>query len=586
MNSDKNTRFRLGERWVDPNASEINGVRVDARAMEVLVALMEAAPNVLSVAALLERVWPNVVVVDNVVHQAIAQLRRALGDQARSPHYIENIPRRGYRLIAEVLQEGGFGAQRGLDSPRLHTTAVAVLPFINMSNDPEQEYFSDGISEDILNELAKSTDVAVRPRSSSFSLKGQALDIPTIGQRLHVTHVLEGSVRRSGERIRVMAQLSDVRRNASVWSARFDRDLTDIFEVQDEITSKILQALNAHLGYRGTSRRFAGTEAYNAFLRGRHHLARWDFTLAAEWFERATRLDPENADAWAGLARILDIRGPRRDQSLTDHREEIDTYFHRVLTINPTNPHALAKKSQNAFFRDRDYQSSIDQLVALVNENPNDEEAHRSLSFILAAIGRVELYLQVTRRMQDVSPLSGEAMANEIWASLKIGRIEQARQALQEFSRLHNREEPNAAGWLAILDRDPGALEVVLGRNVDGWQFPFERIWLEAMVPYMKGDFARAREMMAHRLSGSGPHSVKQKHFIALIERDFDRALDHYREALESGIFFAFFHAQLNYYYRQAFPEVYEDPRFNELLRRFKLDPASTATLRVPQLYS
>ncbi len=461
--------------------------------------------------------------------------------------------------------------------------AIAVLPFVNMSNDPDQEFFSDGISEDILNELAKGAELTVRPRSSSFSLKGESLDIQSIGKRLNVTHVLEGSVRRSGERIRVTAQLSEVITNRSVWSERYDRDLTDIFEVQDEITGEILRALNAHLTQPRAPRRFAGTEAYNAFQRGRHHLGQWEFTLALEWFEKATGLDPLNADAWAGRARILDMQGPRRGQSLEDHREEIAAHFDRVLAIDPAHPQALASRAENTFFRDRDYQSSINQLVALVKANPNHEEAHRSLSWVLRAIGRAELYLQATRRMVEIAPLCREAMLQEVDSLLTVGQIDAARRAFDEFSRLQNREDPTFVSWLAILDRDTDALQAIIDRNLGGWT-SFRREWTAAMVPYLDGDFSRAREIIAPRKRSDHDQSILEKHMIALIERDFDAALDHYADGLDSGIWFAFVRAHLNYPYRRTFPEFYEGPRFEHLLREFGFDATSTAEIEIPGL--
>ena len=153
--------------------------------------------------------------------------------------------------------------------------SVAVLPFVNMSNDPEQEFFSDGISEDILNELARGTSLTVRPRSTSFMFKASEADSQSIGQQLNVTHVVEGSVRKSGDRIRVSVHLIEVASNHSVWSQQYERRLVDIFKVQDEITSEILGALDVHLSSRRSPRPFSNAEAYDAFLRGRHALTTW-----------------------------------------------------------------------------------------------------------------------------------------------------------------------------------------------------------------------------------------------------------------------------------------------------------------------
>jgi tetratricopeptide (TPR) repeat protein len=260
-------------------------------------------------------------------------------------------------------------------------------------------------------------------------------------------------------------------------------------------------------------------------------------------------------------------------------------HFERVLAIDPVHPQALAWRAESSFFRDREYQSSIDQLVALVNANPSHEEAHRCLCWVLWAIGRTELYLRTTRRMVEIAPISREAMLNEISGYLNTGRRAEARQAIEEMSRLQIKESPLSAAGLAMLDRDPDALQAVIDRNVDGWIFPSARIWYIAMVPYLKGNFGQARrEIIAARKRGSRALSIQEKHMSALIERDFDAALDHYADALESGLWFAFVRAQLNCPLRQSFPEFYEDPRYNRLLEKFGIDPVSTAALKVPEL--
>ena len=150
--------FRIGDRLVTPALNEIGGVRVESKAMGVLMALAEAAPNVASCATLLKSVWPDVVVIDNVVYQAVAQLRKALGDDSRAPRYIETVPRRGYRVIAQVTRE-------------VRKNSICVLPFANMSGDVEQEYFSEGISEDIITDLSKISALSVIARTTAFTFR-------------------------------------------------------------------------------------------------------------------------------------------------------------------------------------------------------------------------------------------------------------------------------------------------------------------------------------------------------------------------------------------------------------------------------
>jgi TolB-like protein len=281
------SRFRLGERWVDPSAGDIDGVRVDARAMEVLIALAEAAPDVLSVGALLERVWPNVVVVDNVVHQAIAQLRRALGDEARSPRYIGSVPRRGYRLIAEIRR----------DEPG----SIAVLRFVDMTPEQDQAALCAGIAEEILNRLARTGDLKVIGRTSSFQFDPNDANIREISRRLGVRHVLEGSVRTEGNQVRISAHLIECDGESQRWSAGYTRELIDLFTLYDEVAEAIARALNLVISDgrpRSTSAPTHSQEALKLVMRARFTFEETGHPRASfALVERALELDPDYAEA-------------------------------------------------------------------------------------------------------------------------------------------------------------------------------------------------------------------------------------------------------------------------------------------------
>src|SRR6202007_216951 len=195
---------------------------------------------------------------------------------------------------------------------RKQGVSICVLPFANMSGESEQEYFSDGISEDIITDLSNVSALSVVARNTSFGFKGQSLDVKEVAQKLGVTHVLEGSVRKAGNRVRITAQLIDGVKGDHVWAARFDRDLTDIFEIQDEISKAIVDALKVKLlpeekkaiERRGTS----DVEASNTFLMARQQLISGDFgdprlaETAVRLCRQATLLDPNYADAWALMA--------------------------------------------------------------------------------------------------------------------------------------------------------------------------------------------------------------------------------------------------------------------------------------------
>ena len=196
-------------------------------------------------------------------------------------------------------------------TPNVETPSIAVLPFANMSGDPEQEYFSDGISEDVITDLSKIAGLMVIARNSSFTYKGRSVDVREVGRDLGVRSVLEGSIRRAGNRVRITAQLIDATNGAHLWADRYDRDLTDIFAVQDDVTRQIVDALKVTLSPAEKARLAdSGTpniDAYDCYLRGRELLAlnpknRERFEQSTKLFMRALELDPSYSQAYASLS--------------------------------------------------------------------------------------------------------------------------------------------------------------------------------------------------------------------------------------------------------------------------------------------
>src|SRR5664279_2867268 len=194
-----------------------------------------------------------------------------------------------------------------------NTKSIAVLPFVNMSSDKEQEYFSDGLSEELLNQLAQVPQLRVIARTSSFSFKGKEVDVVTIAKALNVANILEGSVRRSVKTLRVTAQLIRASDSSHLWSQTYDRDGTDIFKVQDEIASDVVTALKVKLlptQELPKALRTNNPEAYQQYLQGRYYLNRFsiaDFEKARGFFERATELDPKFPSSWAALSRVWNL---------------------------------------------------------------------------------------------------------------------------------------------------------------------------------------------------------------------------------------------------------------------------------------
>jgi TolB-like protein/DNA-binding winged helix-turn-helix (wHTH) protein len=274
------TKTRIGAWTADPALNLLQqgerSVRLEPRAMDVLMHLAASSGAVTSVEDLMSAVWKGVIVSDGSVYLAISQLRQALGDAPSGVSYIETVPKRGYRLvvpveplaIASVTLPEPHGSRRSWKVPALVVAIVAVfallwamrptvaaadrslavLPFADLSPEGDQAYFADGITEEVLNRLASVRDLRVIARSSSFQLRGRSAEARAAGEKLGVEHVLVGSVRKSGDRVRVTAQLTEVRSGQQLWSQTYERGLEDIFAVQDEIAKAVATAMEVKLG--------------------------------------------------------------------------------------------------------------------------------------------------------------------------------------------------------------------------------------------------------------------------------------------------------------------------------------------------
>ncbi|HKX56548.1 MAG TPA: hypothetical protein VJN01_10610, partial [Xanthomonadales bacterium] len=237
-----------------------------------------------------------------------------------------------------------------LAADKTNAKSIAVLPFVNMSSDPEQEYFSDGISEEILNALAKVKDLKVAGRTSSFAFKGENQDLRQVGETLGVEHILEGSVRKSGTKVRITAQLIQVDDGFHLWSESYDRELDDVFVIQDEIAQAILEQLKAHLLTSEQTAIVAArtdTEAYDLYLLAKQRMyerSKPTLEAAAEFLDKAIAIDPEYAPAYAqrGITALLlsdeDYGDTPRDQA----QAQAKLYIDQGLRLNPQDPEALA----------------------------------------------------------------------------------------------------------------------------------------------------------------------------------------------------------------------------------------------------
>jgi adenylate cyclase len=246
-------------------------VALEPKTYDLLVILARYAGRLLTKRELLDLVWPESFVEEGILAVHVSNLRRVLGDSSRRRRYIETISRSGYRFIGRVTEADVTRSPQS--TKNIREPSIAVLPFENMSGEKENEYFSDGLAEEISNALARIPELKVIARTSAFAFKGKHEDVRRIAAALGVSTVLEGSIRRAGCRVRVTAQLITGADGSHLWSERYEREMTDVFAIQDEIAQAIVGALHVQLSPRpGPVRHSPKLPAYDALLKGRHHM--------------------------------------------------------------------------------------------------------------------------------------------------------------------------------------------------------------------------------------------------------------------------------------------------------------------------
>lgn len=301
-------RFDLGTGRLWAGARE---VRLTPKASAVLKELVTRPGEPVPKEELFASVWNDTIVSDDALTSCIQELRRALEDDARQPRFIETRPRRGYRFLAELTPTGAARPAAAPSPAALDPTAIAVLPFADMSPARDQDYFCDGLAEELINSLTHIDGLRVASRTASFQFRDRGLDVRAVGERLHVGTLLEGSVRKADDRLRVTVQLIDIATGYHRWSQRFDRTLDDVFAIQDEIAERVVTLLRGSVPSirerQVLERPHTAAAAYEFYLRGRQYLSRMtqpDLASARDMFERALELDAGYGPAWACLSAV------------------------------------------------------------------------------------------------------------------------------------------------------------------------------------------------------------------------------------------------------------------------------------------
>jgi len=297
--------------------------------------------------------------------------------------------------------------------------SIAVLPFVNMSSDPEQEYFADGISEELLNLLARIPKLRVISRSSAFSFKGKDIDIPTIAKQLSVAHILEGSVRKSGNQVRITAQLIEARSDTHLWSETFDRSLDDIFAIQDEVAAEVVKQLRLVLLDDPPKATPANPHAFLLFLQAQQILAlgRYDeYPKAEALLKQALGIDPDYVDALVELARAQ--HGRRDPRAL----ESLD----RALALDPDNAQAKALMATERWIRHQDRVGAARLLEEAARAGPYDPFVLFNTARLATVVGKNDLAIRLGEYIAARDPLFFWAQLNLAWNYFEAGRIDDA----------------------------------------------------------------------------------------------------------------------------------------------------------------
>jgi len=562
------TTIRFGVFEVDLRAGELRKqgikVKLQEQPLQVLQILLENPGEVVTREELQQKIWPSDTFVDfdHGLYNAIKRLREALGDSAETPHYVETLARRGYRFIGRLDH-----APTSIPSS---IRSLAVLPLENLSRDPEQEYFAEGMTEALITTLAKIGELRVVSRTSIMLYKGVRKPLREIAQELQVDAIIEGTVLRAADRVRITAQLIDAAKETHLWAESYERDLRDVLTLQSEVAQAVAREVQVKLTPQEQAHiaqvRRVEPEAYEAYLKGRYHWnGRPGVRNSIEYFEQAIARDPTYAAAYSGLADCLSALSAWGVVPANEGCVKAKVLAEKALKLDPSLGEAHTSLALAAMY-DFDFSTAQREFERSIELNPRYATGHHLFGFYLGAMGRYEEAYTELQRAIRLDPLLGLTNAFLGYIYLYARRYDQAIEQFVKTIEL----DPNSAfahGGLGWAYRCKSMHEPAIAaweKAVELWHGPSPLSWFgEAYA-------AAGRRDEAHKILEQLFELAKQRYVTPYGVARIYAALGMKEEALH----------WLETAYRQraewmvllkvdpCLDDLRPDPRFEDLMRR------------------
>ena len=573
-------RFDVFE--LDRRAGELRkgGVklRLQGQPLEVLATLLQRAGDLVTREELRTQIWPanTFVDFDHSLHNAIARLREALGDSADKPRYIETLPRRGFRFIARVEvvqpQASMSSATLGRDAEGHPIQALAVLPLEDLSEEPGHEYFADGMTEALITSLAKIKALRVISRTSAMQYKDACKSLPQIGRELNVDAVLEGSVLRSGDRIRINAQLIHAVTDQHLWAESYERDFRDILSLQSEIAGQVARQVKIILTPEEAAKLGGKTpvdpEAHELYLKARYH---WNkrteesVKRALSYLQAAIDRDPAYAQAYAGLADAYNILGYYNALPPNEAYPKGTAAALKALELDPAlaEPHATLGVVKRDY--EWDWMGAEAEFQRALELNPGYVEAHHWRSTLLSMRGRHQDAIRGKKKALALDPLS-------LVISADLARMfyfaRDYEQALRQY-RAAIDMDPNFAGahlGIANVYQQQGLFEVALAELKTGVQLSSHSTFALAKLGHgyaIAGQREEARAML-EKLNSVCTQKYVSPYDLSLIHvalQESDEALMWLQKAFEGrSLWLGYLDVE------PQFDHLRSEPRFTKML--------------------